>query len=74
MSRKSKESKEIMNRMEVEKMAETLLYEWWYAISEEIFERVCQVTELDEEQKEALRSVALRPNDFQMEIEEKEES
>ena len=63
-----------MNRMEVEKMAETLLYEWWYAISEEIFERVCQVTELDEEQKEALRSVALRPNDFQMEIEEKEES
>ena len=60
--------------MEVEKMAETLLYEWWYAISEEIFERVCQVTELDEEQKEALRSVALRPNDFQMEIEEKEES
>ena len=63
-----------MNRMEVEKMAETLLYEWWYAISEEIFERVCQVTELDEEQKEALRSVALRPNDFQMEIEEKKES
>ena len=60
--------------MEVEKMAETLLYEWWYAISEEIFERVCQVTELDEEQKEALRSVALRPNDFQMEIEEKKES
>lgn len=60
--------------MDVEKMAEALLYEWWYAIAEEIFERVCQVTELDEEQKEALRSVALRPNDFQMEIEGKKDS
>lgn len=57
----------------VEKMAEALLYEWWYAIAEEIFERVCRVTDLDEEQKEALRTVALRPNDFQIEIEEKTE-
>lgn len=57
----------------VEKMAEGLLYEWWYAIAEEIFERVCKVTELDEEQKEALRTVALRPNDFQIEIDEKTE-
>lgn len=51
-----------------EKMVESLLYEWWYAIAEEIFERVCVVTELDEEQREALRAVALRPNDFQIEI------
>lgn len=58
----------------VEKMAEALLYEWWYAIAEEIFERVCRVTDLDEEQKDALRTVALRPNDFQIEMEEKTES
>jgi hypothetical protein len=33
---------------------------------------VCEVTELDEEQKDALREVALRPNDFQVEIEDKD--
>ena len=49
-------------------MASTILYEWWYAIAEEIFEKVCAATELDPEQKEALRAVALRPNDFQIEI------
>ena len=51
-----------------EQMATGILYEWWYAIAEEIFERVCKVTELDQEQREALRTVALRPNDFQVEM------
>jgi hypothetical protein len=45
-------------------IAERVLYELWYSISESIFERVCEVTQLDEEQKEALRRIALRPNDF----------
>ena len=53
-----------------QEMASAILYEWWYAIAEEIFERVCAVTELDPEQKEALRAVALRPNDFQIELED----
>jgi hypothetical protein len=34
-----------------------------------VFKRVCEVTELDEEQIEALKSVALRPNDFHIQIE-----
>jgi hypothetical protein len=34
-----------------------------------IFEKVCEVTQLDDEQKEALRLVALRPNDFHVQIE-----
>lgn len=55
-----------------EKMAESILYEWWYAIAEQIFDKVCEVTEVDEEQREALREVALRPNDFQVVIEEKD--
>jgi hypothetical protein len=56
-----------------EQMAKTILYEWWYAISEVVFERVCEITELDEEQREALRSIALRPNDFHVVIEGEEE-
>ena len=49
-----------------ESIAHTILYELWYSIAETLFERVCIVTELDEEQKEALRSVVMRPNDFQI--------
>ena len=47
--------------------AHIILEELWFSIAEEIFQRVCVATELDAEQIEALRSVALRPNDFQVE-------
>ncbi len=53
----------------METVARNIIYELWYSIAETIFKRVCEVTELDEEQIEALKSVALRPNDFQIEIE-----
>jgi tyrosyl-tRNA synthetase len=53
-----------------EKVTEQFLYELWYSIAETIFDRVCKVTELNEEQIEALREVALRPNDFQVFIDE----
>ncbi len=58
---------EKVNPLEV--VAEAILYELWYSVAETIFERVCEVTELDEEQKEALREVSLRANDFQIKIE-----
>jgi hypothetical protein len=48
-------------------IAHTVLEELWFSIAEELFRRVCVATELDSEQIEALRSVALRPNDFQVE-------
>lgn len=51
-----------------DRMARTLLYEWWYSIAEVLFERVCEVTELDDEQKQALRAVSLRPNDFHIHV------
>lgn len=56
-----------------EEVAKAILYEWWYAIAEELFERVCTVTELDEEQKAALRAVSLRPNDFQITVKDMED-
>lgn len=58
---------EKVNPLEV--VAEAILYELWYSVAESIFERVCEVTELDEEQKKALREVSLRANDFQIKIE-----
>jgi len=53
----------------VETTAQNILYEWWYSVAESIFQRVCEITELDEDQKEALRQLALRPNDFRIKIE-----
>lgn len=53
----------------LEKISTDILYELWFSIAETIFKRVCDVAELDEEQIEALKSVALRPNDFQVIIE-----
>ena len=52
-----------------ESIAKNILYELWYSIAETLFQRVCDVTELNEEQREALRTVALRPNDFQVRVE-----
>ena len=51
-----------------QQIAENILYEIWYSVAESIFERVCEVTQLDEEQRTALRQIALRPNDFQIKI------
>lgn len=62
----SMSSRSVLSLQETRVFAESLLYEWWFAVAETLFERVCEVTELDEEQREALRQVALRPNDFQV--------
>ncbi len=53
----------------LEKIAESILYELWIAVATTIFNRVCEATELDQEQIEALKTVALRPNDFHVQIE-----
>ena len=57
-----------------DKIAEQILYDLWYSVAESIFKKVCKVTELDEEQIEALRTVALRPNDFQISIQNMQDS
>jgi len=53
----------------LDKIAENILYELWYSVAVSIFKKVCEVTELNQEQIDALKSVALRPNDFQILIE-----
>lgn len=53
----------------LEKTATNILYELWFSVAETVFNRVCKVTRLNDEQIEALREVALRPNDFQIQIE-----
>jgi hypothetical protein len=53
---------------QLETISLTILYELWFSVAETIFKRVCDVCELDDEQIEALKEVALRPNDFQVAI------
>jgi hypothetical protein len=53
----------------IENIAQNILYELWFSVAETIFDKVCEVTELNQEQINALRAVALRPNDFQVIIE-----
>jgi hypothetical protein len=53
----------------IENIAQNILYELWFSVAETIFDKVCEVTELNQEQINALRVVALRPNDFQVIIE-----
>jgi len=52
----------------LETIAENIIYEMWYSVAETIFKRVCIITDLSQEQIDALKSVALRPNDFHVEI------
>jgi hypothetical protein len=53
----------------LENIAHNIIYELWFSVAESIFNRVCEVTELNQEQIDALKVVALRPNDFQVLIE-----
>ena len=50
------------------RIAESVVYEVWYAFAEKLFMRAVEVTGLSEEQTEALRAVVLRPNDFIVEV------
>ncbi len=58
-----------MNNTPIETIATNILYELWFSVAETLFKRVCDATELTEEQIQALKAVALRPNDFQVVIE-----
>ena len=49
--------------------ARALLYELWISYAEKLLEKVIIITELSEEQANALRKVALRPNDFAITVE-----
>lgn len=55
--------------MTLENIAQNILYVLWFSVAESIFKKVCEETELNQEQINALRCVALRPNDFHIVIE-----
>jgi hypothetical protein len=46
--------------------ANNILYNVWFSIAETIFYKVCNITQLNEDQITALKAVALRPNDFRI--------
>jgi len=49
--------------------ARALLYELWISYAEKLLEKVITITELSDAQADALRRVALRPNDFAVIVE-----
>ena len=55
--------------MKVAFTSKNIIYELWFSIAESIFKRVCDATDLNQEQIDALKAVALRPNDFQVIVE-----
>ena len=57
-----------MDKESTDGVIENVLYDLWFSIAESIFNKVCEVTELNHEQINALKLVALRPNDFHIVI------
>jgi hypothetical protein len=53
----------------LEKLALDILYDVWYTVAERLFKRVTEVVDLTPDQLDAIKSVTLRPNLFQVEIE-----
>ena len=58
-----------MEEDKIYKVAEDILYNLWFTVAQNLFKEVVKVTQLTEEQTNALKSVALRPNDFQVKFE-----
>lgn len=54
---------------DIDNKAKALLYELWISYAEKLLEKVIVLTELSEAQANALRRVALRPNDFAVVVE-----
>lgn len=54
---------------DIDSKARELLYELWISYAEKLLEKVIIVTELSDAQADALRRVALRPNDFVIKVE-----
>jgi hypothetical protein len=54
----------------MDRIATNIIYELWITFAEKLFERIVEVTQLTDEQADALRHVVLRPNDFDVVIDE----
>lgn len=58
----------LASKNKMESIAENVIYEIWMTFSEKLFQRIVEVTGLNEEQADALRRAVLRPNDFVVHI------
>lgn len=54
----------------MDRIATNIIYELWITFAEGLFQRIVEVTQLTDEQADALRHVVLRPNDFDVVIDE----
>ena len=52
-----------------DKETQQFLQSAWYILAEKIFKQIIDLTGLDKEREDALRSVVMRPNDFEIHIE-----
>jgi hypothetical protein len=52
-----------------DKETQQFLQSAWYILAEKIFKQIIDITGLDKEREDALRSVVMRPNDFEIQIE-----
>jgi len=52
----------------MDKIAENLIYDIWYTLSERLFEQIAKECNLSTEQRDALWHVLMRPNDYTLQI------
>ncbi len=52
-----------------DKETQQFLQSAWYILAEKIFKQIIDITGLDKEREDALRSIVMRPNDFEIQIE-----
>jgi hypothetical protein len=49
-----------------DKETQYFLQSAWYILSEKIFKQIIELTGLDKDREDALRSIVMRPNDFEI--------
>ena len=52
-----------------DKETQQFLQSAWYILAEKIFKQIIDITGLDKEREDALRSAVMRPNDFEILVE-----
>ena len=51
-----------------DKETQHFLQSAWYILAEKIFKQIIELTGLDKDREDALRSIVMRPNDFEIRI------
>jgi hypothetical protein len=54
------------NLQQYDKETQQFLQSVWYILAEKIFKQIIDLTGLDKDREDALRSIVMRPNDFEI--------